>query len=103
MSIENASSAVATLKFPAFRPITVTLKVTDSGGRQSTATEVVNSRVYPSSGTGGGGALGLPDLAALAAGSLIAFLRRRKPSAAMLRGRPGPQASRRPYPIVQES
>ena len=103
VSIENANSAVATLKFPAFRPITVTLKVTDSAGRQSTASEVVNSRVYPSGGTGGGGGLGLPDLAVLAAGSLVAFLQRRKPSAAMLRGRPGPRASRRPYPIVQES
>jgi serine protease len=103
VSIENAGSAVATLKFPAFRPITVTLRVTDSAGRQSTATEVVNSRTYPSGGTGGGGALGLPDLAALAAGALVAFLQRRTPSAAMLRGRPGPRASRRPYPIVQES
>lgn len=103
VTIESPTSAVAKLKFPAFRPITVTLKITDSAGRQDTATQVVNSRVYPSGGTGGGGALGAGDLAALAAGALIAFLGRRRPTAAMLRGRPGPAASRRPYPIVQES
>ncbi len=102
VAISNASSAVASLKFPAFRPITVTLRITDDAGRQSTATQVVNSRVYPSGGTGGGGGFGPADLAALALSALLAFLRRRGPSAAMLRGRPGPGAPLRPHPIAQE-
>jgi serine protease len=103
VAISNATSSVASLKFPAFRPITVTLLVTDNAGRQSTATQIVNSRVYPSGGTGGGGGFGLADLAALALGALVAFLRHRGPGAAMLRGRPGPGAPFRPHPIAQES
>jgi len=87
VSISNASSAVASLKFPAFRPIVVTLTITDSAGRQSVATQTVNSRAYSGSASGGG-AIGPGELALLAAGALLAFLRRAMPSAAMLRGRP---------------
>jgi serine protease len=111
VAIENPNSAVASLKFPAFRPITVTLVVTDSANRRSTATQVVNSRVYPKDGTGGGGALGWADLAVLLIGALGSlspalsgvFLRRRAPSAAMLRGWLGPTGSLRPRRTIQES
>jgi serine protease len=87
VAIANSTSAMASLKFPAFRPIEVTLTVTDSAGRQSVATQTVNSRAYSGGTGGGGGAMAPGELALLVAGALIAFLRRRMPSAAMLRGR----------------
>jgi serine protease len=99
VSISNASSAVASLKFPAFRPINVTLTVTDSAGRQSVATQTVNSRAYSGSASGGG-AIVPWELTLLAAGALLAFLRRRMPSAAMLRGRPGLGTPSRPRKTV---
>ena len=87
VAISNASSPVATLKFPALRPITVTLTVTDSAGRQGTSTQVVNSKAFTEVNNGGGdfepGALVI-----LALGVLGALLGRRGPSAGMLRGRP---------------
>jgi hypothetical protein len=86
VAISNASSPVATLKFPAFRPITVTLTVTDSAGRQGASAQVVNSKAFKE--TSGSGGMEPGTLAILALTLLGAFLRRRGPSAAMLRGRP---------------
>ena len=99
VAIANSTSAVASLKFPALRPITVTLKVTDNAGRQDVMSQTVNSRAFTDTG-GGGGALGSAELAMLAAGALGAFLRRRAASAAMLRARPAPGASPRPRPTA---
>ncbi|HVN99084.1 MAG TPA: S8 family serine peptidase [Steroidobacteraceae bacterium] len=84
VSIENATSAVARLVFPALRPITVTLTVTDSAGRQDSVTQTINS-VALSAG-GGKGAMDLPGLLLLAGGAALAFWRRRAASAAMLGG-----------------
>jgi serine protease len=86
VAIANASSPIASLKFPAFRPITVTLTVTDSAGRQGVASQVVNSKDFKA--TKGGGEIGLQTLVILSLGLCGAFLRRRGPSAVMLRGRP---------------
>lgn len=86
VAIANASSPVASLKFPALRPITVTLTVTDSAGRQDVASQVVNSKAFKE--TNGGGAIEPETLAILGLGVFGAFLRRRGPSAVMLRGRP---------------
>lgn len=84
VSIENATTAVAKLIFPALRPITVTLTVTDSAGRTDTVTKTINS-VALSQG-GGGGIVGPAGLLLLAAGAGLAFRRRQGMSAAMLRG-----------------
>jgi hypothetical protein len=86
-AIENATAPIAKLKFPAFRPITVTLTVTDSLGRQSAASQVVNSKAFTEHNNGSGG-MTSGGLAILSLGALAEFLRRRRPSAAMLRGRP---------------
>ena len=86
VAIANASSAVANLQFPGVRPITVTLTITDNAGRRDAASQVVNATdVRPS---GGGGELGPSGLLILGLGCSGVFLRRRRPSAAMLRGRP---------------
>jgi serine protease len=92
VSIADATSARATLVFPALRPITVTLTVTDSAGHQDTASKTINS-VALSAG-GGGGALGPAGLLILAAGTAAGLRRRRRASAAMLCGWPRPH--RRP-------
>ena len=76
VSIANATSAKASLIFPALRPITVTLTVTDSFGRQDIATKTINS-VALSAG-GGGGSMGTADLLLLAAGVLGGGFRRRR-------------------------
>ena len=86
-AIADASSPVATLKFPGLRPITVTLTVTDSAGRQNVATQIVNSKAFREI-NGGQGEIGPGALLVLGLGSFGAFLRRRRPSAAMLRGQP---------------
>jgi serine protease len=88
VSIANATSAKATLVFPALRPITVTLTVTDSAGHQDTASRTINS-VSLSAG-GGGGGLGPTGLLILAAGAAAGLQGRRRASAAMLRGWPRP-------------
>jgi serine protease len=88
VSIANATSAVATVVFPALRPITVTLTVTDSAGHQDTASKTINS-VSLSAG-GGGGALGPVGLLILAGGAAAGLRGRRRASAAMLRGWPRP-------------
>jgi serine protease len=87
VAITDASSPVASLKFPAFRPITVTLTVTDSAGRQGVDSQVVNSKLFKQP-RGGSGGFGLESLFILSLGLFSAFLRRRGPSAAMLRARP---------------
>ncbi len=87
VAIADASSPVASLKFPAFRPITVTLTVTDSLGREDAASQVVNSRAFRAP-SGGSGEMAPGTLLILASGACGAFLRRRGRSAAMLRGRP---------------
>jgi serine protease len=84
VAIANPTSAVAKVVFPAFRPITVTLTVTDSAGHQGTASKTINS-VSLSAG-GGGGALGPAALLVLAGGAAAGLRRRRRASAAMLCG-----------------
>jgi serine protease len=88
VSIANPTSVKATLVFPALRPITVTLTVTDSAGHQDTASKTINS-VSLSAG-GGGGALGPIGLLILAGGAAAGLRGRRRASAAMLRGWPRP-------------
>jgi len=75
VGIANAGSATATIIFPALRPITVTLTVTDDVGRQDQASKTINS-VALSAG-GGAGVLAPDELAALAGAAALAFLRRR--------------------------
>jgi serine protease len=84
-AIANASSPVASLKFPALRPITVTLTVTDSAGRQNVASQVVNSKAFKE--TSGSGKIDTAALVILVMGVLGAFLRRRASAAAMLPAR----------------
>lgn len=87
VAIANASSPVASLKFPALRPITVTLTVTDSLGRQDVESQVVNSKAFREVNGGGSGRVDPTTLVILTVGAFGAFLRRRVPRAAMLRGR----------------
>ncbi|HKC15448.1 MAG TPA: hypothetical protein VKC11_01970, partial [Steroidobacteraceae bacterium] len=75
IAIENPDSAVAKIIFPALRPITVTLTVTDSVGRQDQASKTINS-VALSAG-GGGGVMAPDELLALACAAALAFRRRR--------------------------
>ncbi|MDE2220178.1 MAG: S8 family serine peptidase [Gammaproteobacteria bacterium] len=90
VSIANASSAKATLVFPALRPVTVTLTVTDSAGHQDTASKTINS-VALSAG-GGGGALGPLGLLVLAGAAAIRSRRRQGAYPVMLRGWPRPES-----------
>ena len=84
VSIENDTSAVAKLVFPALRPLKVTLTVTDSAGRTDTASKTINS-VALSEG-GGKGSMGPMALLLLATGAAMAFWRRKRAAAAMLGG-----------------
>jgi len=84
IGIANATSAVAKLIFPALRPITVTLTVTDSMGRQDQATATINSKLL--SAGGGKGAMDPGELGILAFGAGAVFLRRRLRSPVMLGG-----------------
>jgi serine protease len=79
LSISNANGAVAEFVFPAFRPVSVTLTVTDEAGRRDSTSVKIESTVTASSSgsTSGGGAMG-PELILL---GLIAWRgteRRRK-------------------------
>lgn len=85
--IANASSPVASLKFPSLRPITVTLTVTDSAGRQDVESQVVNSKAFKVVNGGGSGRIDPATLVILTLGVIGAFLRRRAPRTAMLRAR----------------
>jgi serine protease len=65
ISISGATSAQAEFLFPATRPVTVTLVITDSAGRQDTTSltvEPVQGVSSSSYRSGGGGGLGLPSL-----------------------------------------
>lgn len=96
VAIADAASAKASLVFPALRPITVTLTVTDSAGRQDVVSKTINS-VALSAG-GGGGGMGPASLLVLAAGVAAAGLRRRRSmSPVMLCG--WPRRLRRPLDV----
>jgi serine protease len=69
----NANQPVARFVFPALRPITVKLTITDEGGRQDSASLTINSST--GIGSGGGGACGA-ELAVLAALALARWRRR---------------------------
>ena len=84
VEIANATSAVAKLVFPALRPLTLTLLVTDNAGRQAFTTATIDSQILKAGG--GRGALGTSALLGLAFGAGITFLRRRGIRAAMLGG-----------------
>ena len=84
VSIANASSAIAKLVFPALRPITVTLRITDSAGRQDVVSKTINS-VALSAG-GGGGALDYTALFFLGLVAATPLLRRRNTRHVMLGG-----------------
>jgi len=74
VSIEGANRSVASFVFPALRPITVTLTVTDDVGRQDSATLTIDSSTGIGS-NGGSGALGAELL--VLAGLALARWRRR--------------------------
>jgi serine protease len=74
VSIGNADGAVAQISFPALRPITLTLTVTDDAGRRDSTSVTIESTL---TSPGGGGALSAPTLLLL--GTLLTFeLRRRR-------------------------
>jgi serine protease len=73
VSIANRDQAQASFVFPALRPITVTLTITDDAGRSDSTSLTVDSSTGIGS-DGGGGALG-PELALLAA---LELARRRR-------------------------
>ena len=76
VSIANANTASASLKFPALRPLTVTLTVTDDAGRQAQASKTIAGIESPSSS--GSGSVDLAVLACLAGGCLLAITSRRR-------------------------
>jgi serine protease len=76
VAISNASSAVAKLVFPALRPVTVTLTVTDTAGRQAQASKTIDSVVLKAGG--GGSAFDESDLVGLGALALLAITMRRR-------------------------
>ncbi len=77
ISILNPTSAIAEIVFPATRPITVTLVVTDDTGAQDTSSLLIASSLT-GTGSGGGGAVGLLDLLLLALLALAGLLTRRE-------------------------
>jgi serine protease len=54
VSIADASAAIASLVFPALRPVTVTLTVTDDAGRQAQASKTIDGTAVSAGGGGGG-------------------------------------------------
>lgn len=76
VSIADADTAVAKLVFPALRPVTVTLTVTDDMGRQAQASKTIDGAVSLSGG--GSGAVDLLALALLSSASLCAITSRRR-------------------------
>lgn len=62
IGITSASSAVAQVVFPALRPITLTLTVTDDAGRRDSASVTIDSSLTSLGNAGGGGALGTGTL-----------------------------------------
>jgi serine protease len=85
VAIANASSPKATVVFPALRPLTITLTITDDLGRSATASKTIYSGLLPVGRSGGGGlpawALGL-----LAAALLASRLGRRAAEKAPIEG-----------------
>jgi hypothetical protein len=79
LSIANAGSAVAQVVFPALRPITLTLTVTDEGGRRDSATVTIDSSLTSSGGSSGGGAIGSETLWCLLALLMLAARRYSRP------------------------
>lgn len=77
-SLSNASSATAKLVFPALRPVTVTLTVTDDLGRTDSTDITINSHLV-SAGSSGGGAMPAWALVLLALAALLR-LRGRRPA-----------------------
>ena len=65
----------ARVVFPALRPITITLTVTDDIGRQDQASKTIESSAYNTEG--GGSALAPDGLLVLAGAAALAFWRRR--------------------------
>jgi serine protease len=80
ISILNPTAAMAEIVFPATRPITVTLVVTDDTGAQDTSSLLIASAVT-GTGSGGGGVFGLLDLLLLAMLALPALLVAVRPAA----------------------
>ncbi len=76
VSIANAATASASLVFPALRPLTVTLTVTDDAGRQAQASKTIAGTESPSSS--GSGSVDLAVLACLAGACLLAITSRRR-------------------------
>jgi serine protease len=76
VSIANANTASASLVFPALRPLTVTLTVTDDARRQAQASKTISGSESPSSS--GSGSVDLAVLACLAGGCLLAITSRRR-------------------------
>jgi serine protease len=74
VSIEGANRPTASFVFPALRPITVTLTITDDAGRQDAATLTIDSSTGIGS-DGGSGACGT-ELLALAGLALARWRRR---------------------------
>ena len=56
-SLANATTATAKLVFPALRPVTVTLTVTDDLGRTDSTALAISSRLISAGASGGGGAM----------------------------------------------
>jgi serine protease len=71
ISILNPTAAIAEIVFPATRPITVTLVVTDDTGAQDTTSLLIASAVT-GTGSGGGGAFEFLDLLLLALLAVLA-------------------------------
>lgn len=63
ITVANADSPQAEIVFPAFRPITVYLTVTDDAGRSDTASLKIESSFSADDEEGGGGSMGLAALA----------------------------------------
>ena len=63
ISISQPNSAQAEIVFPALRPITVYLTVTDEAGRSDTTSLEIQSSFGGGGGDGGGGSMGLAPLA----------------------------------------
>jgi serine protease len=64
IAVSNPNGALAEVVFPATRPITVTLTVTDETGRQDSASLTIEAALT-ASGSSGGGAMGIELLALL--------------------------------------
>ena len=80
ISISGANAALADFVFPATRPVAITLVVTDTAGRQDTASLTVDPSLggSTSGGGGGGGSLDAVLLGLLASLAGLLSSRRRR-------------------------